>query len=118
MHAGTTARSPNLESVKALLVNAQCVLRRGWCQHSPARDESGAFVGPEDARACAFSPVGALMVAAQTLGQPWDNSVKEGTALHAALAEFSRGAGLGASRTPAVLLANWNDSLDPEGGQL
>jgi hypothetical protein len=56
-----TGRShSSLSSAERLLADAGALIAGGWCQRALARDRAGREVEPWSARACQWSPLGAL----------------------------------------------------------
>lgn len=90
-----------------MLTAARATVLRGWCKGSPARDAQGVPVMPESPRAAAWSPTGALMLAASTLGVEW------GEASVDAVLALARAVDKAATKATAYrVVADKNDALD------
>jgi len=46
--------------VKAILLKAAALVRRGWCRNAPAKDADGKPVGPREKTAVAWCAIGAI----------------------------------------------------------
>lgn len=116
----------NWRGVGRLLLDVRDMVRRGWCNHGPAKSATGSFVlDPASPHAVAWSPTGALMVAAKRYHLDWERAnehtrdgrgnVTSGSSIFYALDAIREAAAL-SSRGPVLkAIADWNDGLEDDG---